>query len=85
MAIWTLKVTKKCLNQKTRQKKEQLPSKVTALFNTAPTKNYFKDNKMYLFNRRFDLLFYSNNQQNRSVNYNQALLLLHQFQELIHK
>jgi hypothetical protein len=38
MAIWTLKVTKKCLNQKTRQKKEQLPLKVTALFNTAPRK-----------------------------------------------
>ena len=32
MAIWTLKVTKKCLNQKTRQKKEQPPRKIIAPF-----------------------------------------------------
>ena len=70
---------------KNKTKKRAALAKVTALFNTAPTKNYFKDNKMYLFNRKFHLLFYSNNQLNRSVNYNQALLLLNQFQELIHK
>lgn len=32
MAIWTLKVTKKCLNQKTRQKKRAALGKVTAPF-----------------------------------------------------